>query len=143
MKLFIATPISSFKIKEEYIAYRKKVVQLISELRKDHSVICELDEINSKEEYDSSVESLKKDYTAISNCDAFILHYPTPTPTSALIELGFAIALNKRIIIVTPNKTQLPYLVQELDFFGKNYFIIESNHLENVTTRRIVEILSK
>lgn len=141
MKLFIATPISSLSNPEEYEAYRKTVTQLVSTLRKEHVVNCEIDEIESETQYDSPKDSFNKDYSAISNCDAFILHYPSPSPTSALIELGFAIALNKMIIIITPNRSNLPYLVQTLDEVGKNYCIVESNELGTKTIKTIIEVL--
>lgn len=141
MKLFIATPISTFSDPEEYNAYKKTVVKLVSTLREKHVVSCEIDEIESEAQYDSPKDSFNKDYSAISKCDTFILHYPSPSPTSALIELGFAIALNKMIIIITPNRSKLPYLVQTLDEVGNNYCIIESNELGTKTTKRIIEVL--
>lgn len=143
MKLFIATPISSFSDPEEYNKYRKTVIQLVSTLRKENVVSCEIDKIESEAQYDSPKDSFIKDYSAINNCDAFILHYPFPSPTSALIELGIAVALNKTIIIITPNRSRLPYLAQTLDEVRNNNCIIESNELEMKTTQKIIEVLSQ
>ena len=143
MKLFLATPISTFSDPEEYNAYRKTVVQFVSALRKEHTVSCDIDGLETQTQYISPKDAFHRDFSAISDCEAFILHYPAPTPTSALIELGYAIASNKTIIIITPNRSKLPYLVQTLDEVGNHYCVIESKELGMKATQRIIEILSR
>lgn len=143
MKLFVATPISTFTDPEAYNAYRKTVVQFVSALRTEHEVSCDIDGLETKAQYVSPEHAFHRDFSAISKCDAFILHYPAPTPTSALIELGYAIALNKPIIMITPDRNKLPYLVQTLDEVENHYCIIESNELGVDTAKRIIEVLSK
>ena len=143
MNVFLATPISTFREHDEFLKYRKSVVKLVSILRKEHSVTCELDEIGGKVGYDSPEDSFTKDFSAIKESDCFILHYPNPLPTSALIELGFAIALEKKVIIVTPDKQQLPYLVQSIEKVGTAYSIIENRCLGKTTIRRILDILTE
>lgn len=143
MKVFLATPISTFREQDDFLKYRRSVVKLVSILRKEHSITCEIDEIGGKGSYDSPVESFTKDFSAIKSSDCFILHYPNPSPTSALIELGFAIALEKKVIIVTPDKQQLPYLVQSIEKVGTNYSVIENRSLGKTTTKRIIDILAE
>ena len=51
MKLFLATPISTFSDPEEYNAYRKTVVQFVSALRKEHTVSCDIDGLETQTQY--------------------------------------------------------------------------------------------
>lgn len=144
MKIFLATPISAIKDHNEFVKYRKSVVKLVSSLRMmEHDVICEIDEISDTDNYDSPKESYLKDFSAIIESDAFILHYPVSTPTSALVELGFALAMNKRVIIITPDRSGLPYLMRELDSTGSNHFIIINKYLGKVTTNKIIDALKE
>lgn len=143
MILFLATPISSFKTDEEYNSYRKKVIQFISLLRKEHQVQSEIEKVESDNDYDSPEESFSKDLSAIQDCDAFILHYPIPSPTSALIELGIALALKKIVIIISPSIHQLPYLVQGIDNIGTTFLLVENERLGNTTANKIIDFLEK
>lgn len=142
MRIFLATPISSLKDHDEYVKYRKNVLKLLASLRVEHDVICEIDGIKEANCYDSPHESFIKDFRAIFESDAFILHYPFSTPTSALVELGYALALNKRIIIITPDRSKLPYLMREIDLDETGY-IIENKHLGKVTTSKIIDALKR
>lgn len=141
MKLFFATPISSIKDYDDLIKYKRSLVKLMSVLRTEHDVVCEIDAIRSADQYDSPKDSYLKDFAAISECDVFLLHYPSPSPTSALIELGCALALNKRVIVITPDKNCLPYLAREIDKAGVGCSVIESNYLGKVTTQKIIDLL--
>lgn len=141
MRIFFATPISSIKEHDEYVKYRRNVVKFINTLRLEHDVICEIDKIRKADDYESPKESYVMDFGAISECDAFILHYPISTPTSALVELGFALALDKRVIIITPDRNRLPYLMRELDSVGNGNYIVENKCLGKVTTNKVLDTL--
>lgn len=137
MEIFISTPISSYKSKKELSSYKKSVMSLISALSAEHSVNAEIKKIYSDNDYDSPEKSIKDDLTAIANCDMFILHYPRQIPTSALMELGFAIALNKRIIIITPNRNLLPYLAQGIVSACEGSEIIERDAIDKELIQEI------
>ena len=141
MRVFLATPISSFNSAEEFHSYRKKVLNVISALRIEHHVQCEIEEVKNDNNYDSPADSFTQDLSAIHACDAFILHYPQPLLTSALIELGIALALEKIVIIITPDKHLLPYLVQAIDTVGASNKIIEDEHLGETATKKIIGFL--
>lgn len=141
MKLFLATPISSFNTDEEFHSYRKKVLKAIAELRIEHHVHCEIEKVKNDNNYDSPADSFTQDLSAIQACDVFIMHYPQPLPTSTLIELGIALALEKIVIIITPDKHQLPYLVQAIDSIGASIKLIEDEHLGKKATKKIIDFL--
>lgn len=122
--VFISTPISGFSNKNEYYDYRKIVLSLISKLRASYSVCSEIEQIKGLETYDSPEKSVTEDFESIKNNDVFLFLHPSKMQTSSLIELGYAIALDKRIVIVG-RKENLPYLAVGLESFSKKVAIID------------------
>lgn len=141
MRIFLSTPISCFKNSEELYMYKKMVMSLVSALKREHSVCSEIENITDETDYDSPEKSIATDLDSISKCDIFILHYPKPMPTSALIELGFAIAFNKRTIIITPDIKMLPYLSLGVPLFCNNSSIIVSDKLNTETIAKIISTI--
>ncbi len=53
---------------------------------------------------------LKERLEGVQTADRFFLYYPDRVPSGSLVELGFAIALKKRIVVYTKELGNLPYL---------------------------------
>jgi len=70
----------------------------------------------------------------------FILHYPKQVPTSALIELGFALAYKKRILIIASHISTLPFLAQGIPLYCPNSVIIESRKIDLAVIKTIENI---
>lgn len=122
--IFISTPISGFSDKSEYYNYREIVLKLISKLRESYSVCSEVEQIAGLETYDSPGKSVTEDFESIRNNDVFLFLHPSKMQTSSLIELGYAIALDKKIVIVG-RKEDLPYLAVGLESFSNKTVIID------------------
>ncbi|MCR4682745.1 MAG: hypothetical protein K5647_05360 [Clostridiales bacterium] len=137
MNVFLSTPISNFKTSSALNAYKTSALEFISFLREKVMVCSEIETINNKNDYDSPEKSVTQDLDAIKNCDCFVLHYPEKIPTSALIELGFAIALEKIIIIITPKISMLPYLAQGVSSCP-HALIIESLQLNKDVANKVI-----
>ena len=58
--------------------------------------------------------ALAKDLRAIRECGTFFLHWPSRSASSALFELGYALALNKRVVMLVRTRDDLPYLLAPL-----------------------------
>ena len=141
MNIFLSTPISTFTSPEALNAYRAEVLGLVVALReKEHTVCAEIERFARDASYDTPEKSITDDLKSVRESDLFIMHYPICVPTSALIELGFAIAENKKIIIIAPHTKALPYLVQEVPKFKPSAAIIEKEVLDSAC---IAEILQK
>lgn len=143
MHIFISTPISYFKEKQELLRYKKDIMLLVSALKVNHTVCSEVENIGSPNEYDLPNKSIKMDMDAIKACDLFIMHYPFSTPTSALIELGFAVAFEKPIIIITPDKNKLPYLALGIPMATKHSIIVEAEAINHTLVQKLTDHLSK
>lgn len=119
MKIFLSTPIAGFSSEQKYENYRSKILLYYEGISKKWSpdnVFAAFVEASNFSSYDTPMKSAQKDMDKIKCCDVFVLFYPQKTPTSALVELGAAFALNKKIIIMSPQIDILPYMVQGLPF---------------------------
>jgi len=127
MNIFLATSISSLNSPEKLAEYKKGIRLLADSLiSESHSVHSELFKIESIDNYDSPLDSLSMDMTAISKADVFILHYPIKKGSSTLIELGYAIAKEKFIIALIPSLDVLPFMALGLDAMKHAALVIQS-----------------
>ncbi len=142
MRIFLSTPISAFDVNQEYIEYRQQVLNFISVLRKRNKVYSEIEEISELNYYDNPSDALSKDLDIIDKSEMFVIHHPFRMQTSTLIELGYAAALNKTIIIIGKRK-DLPYLALGLPEKTANTFIIDTSSLSVQTAEEILLIIDK
>ena len=142
-RIFLASPISGFSDEKEYQEYRKKVLNLIIYLRENSfDVYSEVERVTGKSNYDSPGNSVEDDFQKISDVDIFLLLHPQKAQTSALIELGYAYAKEKTIVIVGPT-VALPYLAMGLPLVCKSVSVIDSCDLDVETFTRIVTVLTE
>ena len=142
MKIFLATPIAGFESDIKLAEYRTSITNFIYELKKEHEVWAEADKIFSIKDYDTPQYSLKFDMSKIKESHVFLLHYPQRIVTSALFELGVAVALQKKIIIVVPKRTILPFLVQGIPEALKNAYIVESELVDSDCINEVLKVLN-
>lgn len=140
--IFIAAPISGFEDQGEYAHYRKNVVKLISSLRNMHcEVYSELEKLTTASGYDSPEMSVKADFFRIQRSDIFLLLHPKRMQTSALIELGYACAYAKTIIIVGPNKA-LPFLACGLRAFHCSVYYVDTQLINGEVIHEIQQLIN-
>lgn len=137
-KIFLAAPISGFFDDGEYQEYREKVLKLIFFLRENSfEVYSEVECVSGKSSYDSPEKSVREDFKKIGDSDIFLLLHPKKVQTSALIELGYACAKEKTIVIVG-SKSILPYLALGLPSTCTDVSIVETLDLDKKTLSKIV-----
>lgn len=130
ISIFISTPISGFENETDYFNYREVVVSLIKELRQSYSVCSEVEQITGLSTYDSPDKSIQEDFESIKNSDVFLFLHPLRMQSSSLIELGYAIALGKKIVIVG-KKCNLPYLAVGIENFSSHAVIVDANTISS------------
>ena len=85
-------------------------------------------------DYQPPAVAAREDFSAIENCKNFLLYYPEAYPTSALIELGYALRDRDNIIICTKDKKHtLPFLARELSEINEKVKIIECESIQHLT----------
>ncbi len=142
LSIFIAAPISGFSNETQYLEYRNGVLKMIEVLRKEHVVFSEIENFAKLDSYEDPGKSALEDFNKISNSDVFILMHPTKMQTSALIELGYALAHKKNIIIVSQKK-HLPFLTLGLCDVMDNVKIIETANVNDETINKVCICISK
>ena len=113
--VFIATPISGFVDESDYAKFRTKMKTLVRRISKKANVISEILDVHDVSTYESPALSVERDLENIEVSTHFVLIYPQKSPTSALVELGYALARRKKILILTLNQDTLPYMLKKLD----------------------------
>ena len=136
IKIFLAAPISGFKDEYEYRRNRENLLNLITELRKYFCVYSEILNIGSLKSYDEPGESAKKDFNEISDADIFIIYHPMSMQSSTMIELGYAVAKEKKIIVIG-EKDKLPYLALGLPQYSSKVKIISSSDLNEAVFQEV------
>lgn len=124
--IFIATPIAGFLNKNDYKMYKKLIEEIVVEINRTNifgNVYCEITNLDDIADYDSPAASAAKDFNNVLNSEYFILLYPQRVVSSALIELGYALAKEKKILIISSDKNALPYMALELDKIYHNVTI--------------------
>ncbi|MEI9808169.1 MAG: hypothetical protein WDO16_09990 [Bacteroidota bacterium] len=115
---------------------REEVLATIEELHQLQykRIFYAAEQMKKADEFDDPAKAAREDLKAILESNNFIFLYPEKMPTSALIELGYALAEKKSIMIMTPDRKLLPYLAQGLDKFDNvNIFEYKSQlHLVNL-----------
>jgi hypothetical protein len=113
-RAFLASPMASLA-PAEYRDDRDLMLQLCKAL-KQHcgftSVFYAGERIKEQANFDDELLALDKDLREIRHSGVFIFHYPERVASSALFELGFALALRKRIVLLIRNRNHLPFLVR-------------------------------
>ncbi len=142
IKIFLAAPISGFKNESEYKKNRENLLNLINKLSIKFQVYSEISNIGSLASYDEPGESAIKDFKEISESDVFIIYHPMNMQTSTLIELGYAIAKGKKIIVI--GKTDiLPYLTLGLSKYSSDIKIISYSELDEGICRQVEMVINE
>jgi len=119
--IFLSSPMAAFSSNEEYQNERQQMLELL----RAFSDYCQFDKtyyagatLESQEDFSSDVISAaEKDFIAIEKSKYFILIYPQRLASGVLVEIGYALALNKPTIIFVKNRQDLPYLLNHLHGF--------------------------
>ena len=140
IKVYVAAPISGFQDDRIYYDYRKQILKMIEHISDICLISSEIQGITSSCEYDSPESSVEKDFQAIDASDVLLLLHPTRIQSSSLIELGFACAKNKKIIIVG-DKYDLPYIARGLEKSSYKAITLSTSHLSDIVIEQIKEAI--
>lgn len=128
--IYLSCPMASIKNDDEYKTIRSLALNAIKTL-KDHCGVNEIyapiEHIEDKSHFDGQEKAAVDNFEKLKTSEFLLCLYPKPIPTSVLVEIGYGIALNKKIIIFTlkKNKSKLPYILQDGEKSFKNIKIYE------------------
>lgn len=116
--IFIAAPMSGSSESFSYEESRREILELIGRLREVHGigpVYYAGESIETAEGFTDQTLALERDIAAIRGCGTFVMLYPERIVSSALVEIGYAMALGKPCIVLARDRTDLPFLFGEAE----------------------------
>jgi|GEM_PF-3476466 len=125
--VFISFPIASMPDDEKQQNIKEFANQLEKELnrlgyKKNFNASVHF---SDKHDYQAPKVAAKIDFDALDKSRNFLMIYPEKLATSALIELGYALAARKNIIMCSDNLHTLPFLARGFNETFKNVSFIE------------------
>jgi len=117
-ELFIAAPMSALGNDEAYAIGRKNILELIDRLSSVHGldpVYYAGATISGQAAFTGETTALRRDLEALRNSRLFVLVYPSKIVTSALVEVGYALALRLPCLLLVRDKDDLPYLLNQVE----------------------------
>ncbi|MGD8358175.1 MAG: hypothetical protein PVG42_08970 [Lysobacterales bacterium] len=133
--LFVSAPMAAFETDSEFKSSRAAVFDVVRGIKKHchfQDVYYAGSEIESQKEFDSADLSVIEDFDAAINSKYFVLFYPKKLASSSLIELGWAMAYRKPIIVFYKNREDLPFLMKHMEGAYRNIRLYEYKTSANV-----------
>lgn len=129
--IYISVPMASIS-ETEYEELRKNLFLLKDILNKIgfKEIICPMLTIDNKSNFDGQTRAIKTNFTNMKKVDSMIVIYPRKLPSSVLVELGYGLALCKRMVIFYGE--ELPYIVEKA---GENI-----EHIKTYKYNKLIQI---
>lgn len=111
--IFLSAPMSSID-EGEYEKLRAFMLELENILKSElkfTDVISPILRVEKQEEFDGKTKAIIDNFTQLKQVECMLVVYPRNLPTSTLVELGYGLALCKRMVIF--HKETLPYILEE------------------------------
>lgn len=110
--VFLSAPMNTINA-EDYKQQRKELIRMKNALFKIgfSNVLCPAINIEDTKHFDGTTIAVKNNFKNLKQSESFILVYLQSRATSSLIELGYAIATGKRVVVFY--KKKIPYLLQK------------------------------
>lgn len=115
--LFIAAPMSALA-PDAYADGRQEVLALMRLLSDRHgfgSIYFAGADIGEAKSFTGEGEALKRDLAALRASRFLVLIYPSKIVTSALVEVGYALALDLPCLLLVQDRRDLPYLLNQAE----------------------------
>lgn len=119
----------------QYINFRNEMLKVkaaLSNIKEIKSIYYPGENNNDPKSYEGNLKAIDDNLKIIKQSEFMIFVYPRKLPTSMLLEIGYGIALSKRIIIYTPNRDILPFLLKDADGIIKNITIHTYSDYDNL-----------
>ncbi|MCK9388529.1 MAG: nucleoside 2-deoxyribosyltransferase domain-containing protein [Sulfuritalea sp.] len=144
--IFVSVPISSFSAKRDATRFKRWVLSLLRGLAEhvpDVQVYCAAQQVIRTGVYSTPDDATRTDLGELNRADVVLFVYPIAVPTSALIELGYAIARQKTIICVTSSLKTLPFMAQSFHRLLPHFHLLEGDIFHKDTVPLIEAALLK
>lgn len=130
--VFISAPMNTLN-SAQYENQRIYMLEIVDALKKIGftKVMCPAADIKDKEHFEGKTKCVINNFKNLKQSECFVLIYDIARPSSSLIELGYAIALCKKIVIFY--KKELPFLVQKASENIPHVHSVEYKNISMIT----------
>lgn len=110
--IFVSAPMSSIN-SDKYNILRTSMLSIIDSLKRIgfKEVYCPLTDIESPDRFDGKTKAIKNNFPLMKQVDSMLVIYPWKIASSSLVEMGYGIALSKKMVIFY--NEGLPYIMDE------------------------------
>jgi nucleoside 2-deoxyribosyltransferase len=136
-KVFIGAPMASVE-KDQYPKMREQALRIKKALVENTSateVYCPCEKIMLPGQFDDAKRAIYEDFKVLKESEYYIFIYPEKSPSSILLEMGYAIALSKKTVIFTHKKSDLPFMLRKADESIGNLLIFTYRSIDNIVTK--------
>lgn len=115
LDVFVASPMASVD-DVAFATTRGVVLAILAAIRAaGGTAFSAIERIATKLEFDAPNVAVMDDLDALDRARSLVLFYPAPVATSALVEVGYALAREKTIVLLAPQRDVLPYVLTQID----------------------------
>jgi DNA-binding SARP family transcriptional activator len=110
--VFLSAAMASTESREQYEIERAQAMLMVHAIRDlGNTVYFAGEERPSPDTFEDESDALEEVFATVRRCRMLILFYPKKRPSSSLIELGMAMALGKRCVVLVSKRSDLPFLL--------------------------------
>jgi hypothetical protein len=135
----LSAPISGFDVEacKQYYARVRGVTDLLRDSWGFHDVYCAALSMDPTAPPDPPAVAMERLFREVDASSAMVLLWPTPLPTSALVEVGYALALSIPVLCFHQEAAPLPFLLTQDSRRLRRHAYRDHDHLETLirTTR--------
>lgn len=146
MNVFLASPFSQFCEGEEDVIVKnrwffEKITKILKELNVDY--FCSQEREEWGEKYISPDESIKEDVNGIKQCDLFIGIPGNPISGGVHVEIGWASAFSKKMILFLEKNIEYSPMVLGLPSICDCKFVFYDNLISDKTVDLIIDAIKE
>ena len=133
VEIFVAAPMASMA--GGYESHNAKMLRLVADIER-HIALTPVyyagTALASSADFEDEAHALRVNFAALTAARRFLLIYPEPLPTSALIELGYAMALELPIRVFIRDWGHLPFMLRSVTRVRREVAILRCRSLADV-----------
>ena len=133
--VFMSVPMASVD-SEEYSALRTEMKGIRGALEDIgfKEVICQILDIETQDAFEGKLKAIRKSFKQMKQVESMVVIYPRKIPSSVLVEVGYGIALSKKVVIFF--QEGLPFVLQGVTDVIRHVRTYEFKEFEDI--RRII-----
>lgn len=140
--IYLSVPMASIS-EEEYISLHKFILHLKDTLEQIgfKYVYSSALSIDKKSHFDGKTKAMRDNFPILKEVDSILVIYPHKCASSALVDIGYGIALCKKVVIFYGE--ELPYMIEEAgEYIGhvRTYKFNDYNEIDGIIQSNGMEL---